>query len=162
MKRTLTFLIVFGMVLALSTAALAGDNFPTGIAKKDVGKQIDCVTGSCFVPAYNADGEAAVYKGPGSGTVQVWASDCCIEGDNYKLVIKSTVAKDKVKWTSAGTLDGTCSVGPWPDERNLTLANAKKIKLKGISFPGGFPAAGYVRINQSGWVQKKGTDACGF
>jgi hypothetical protein len=163
MKRTLTFLTVFGMVLALSTVALAGDNFPVASAVASaVDPQAACATGSCFVPAYNADGEVAVYKGPGTGTVQVWAADCCIAGDNYKLIIKSAVAKDKVKWMSAGSLDGSCSVGPWPDERSVTLAGAKKIKLKGISFPGGFPAAGYVRINQSGWVQKKGTDACGF
>lgn len=155
MKRTLTFLTLVGMVLALSTAAMAGDNVPTGF-----GAQGACTYGSCFVPNFNAEGEVAVYKG--SGATQAEAADCCLVGDTYKLIIKSAVAKDKVKWTSVGPLNGDCSTGPYADSRTVNLASAKKVKLKAIALPAGIPAGAYVRINASGWIQKKGFDGCGF
>jgi hypothetical protein len=155
MKRTLTFLTLFGMVLALSTAGLAGENVQTGF-----GERIACTYGSCFAPNYNAEGEVAVFKGKGASAAE--AADCCIDGDTYKLIIKSAVGKDKVKWTSAGTLNSDCGTGPYADSRSVSLADATKVKLKAIALPGGVPAGAYVRINASGWGYKKGFDGCGF
>jgi hypothetical protein len=45
---------------------------------------------------------------------------------------------------------------------SLSVADANKMKLKPLALPGGLPAAAYVDLSGSGWVQKKGVGACGF
>ena len=154
MKRFTICLAVITMVFGLSGLALA-DNTATGVTTQGAGG-----LGSFFVPTYSAEGTSAVYKGKTSGPVI--AADCCLSGDSYKLIVKSSTNKKKVKWTSKGTLKSDCSsASSFPDQRSLTLSNAKKVKLKLIKAPAGLPADAYVTMGGT-WTQKKGSDACGY
>lgn len=156
MKYLLILLTALALTAGLGTVALA-QNAPD---PSGADTSAACALGTCKVPMFSAVGEKAVYKG-GSGPV-VSAADCCIAGDTYKLWVKNSSGTiTKVKFTSSGSLDGSCSVFPHPDTRSLSVASAVKSKLKAIALPGGVPAAAYWGANGS-WTQVKLTDACSF
>jgi len=152
MKRLVFAFVAFALVYSVGAIAQAG-NVAEGIAV-----QISGGLGSFFAPEFSAVGTSAVYKG-GSGPL-VRAADGCLPGDKYKLIVKSDIAKQKTKWISSGSLKCDCTASSTlSDSRDISLSNAKKVKLKAIELPGGAPATAFVTM-QGSWTQKRGRDSC--
>jgi hypothetical protein len=157
MKKLIVVIAAITMVFAL-TPMLWAQNTASGPTVYGDGG-----LGSFFVPDFTAVGEAFVAKKTDVKATTAVAADCCIAGDTYKFVVKSRTSKDKVTWTSAGSLKADCSaVSTFPDQRVLSLAKIKKVKLKALDLPGGVPADAYLTIDAVGFIIKKGQSSCGF
>ena len=123
--------------------------------------QVACGFGSCFVPSFGFAGDSVRYAGPAAGSIQF--ADCCLSGDKYKVIAKGPAGSQVTVFTSSGSLNSDCSVGPYGNQSSSELAvGVTRIKYVAIALPGGTPAGAYIRMSAGGWTQTAGVDACGF
>ena len=159
MKRRMILLITLIFTAALGSMALAQN------APSDVGIETACGFGSCFAPNYTAEGQTAVYKLTGGTSGKVEATDACIVGDTYKVIVKNSSTSMKKTFKSSGTLACTCTAPAattgWAPQASLTLAGANKVKMKALHLPGGIPAGALIRMAGT-WKRTQGDDSCGF
>ncbi len=156
MRNLILLLVAVALTGAAGMAAFAG-NTASGPATA-----VACGFGSCFVPAYGSLADSNSYSGPGAGRVEF--ADCCLAGDTMKAILKGPRGKATIRWTSAGTLNGDCSTGPYADDDAVEMTGGTtSAKFVPISVPGGFPSSSYFRASAGGWVHTSGpADSCGF
>jgi hypothetical protein len=158
MKRVVTLLVLTSALVGLVAVGASARNTPRWHGSSP---QAACGFGSCFVPNFNAAGDVAVYKGPAAARVEF--ADCCTAGDKYKVIAKGPSGSSTNVFTSSGTLNGDCSVGPYAGSGAAeVVGGATQVKYVAVALPGGAPASAYVRVSAGGWSQTKGTDSCGF
>ncbi len=122
---------------------------------------LDCVFGSCFVPAFLSLEDSNTYSGPAARRVEF--ADCCVPGDTYKVILQGPRAKSTTRWTATGDQSNGCITGPYLDGNASELAGgATSARIIPLSLPGGLPASAYIRMSTRVWIQTKGQDSCGW
>jgi hypothetical protein len=156
MKRMMMLMLALTMVFGLAALGQA-ENVAEGVVVYGTGG-----LGSFFAPDFQAEKETMVYEAAQPTNAVIRAADCCVAGDKYKLLVKGADYKQKVIWTSSGSLKSDCvASSTMADQVEVHHSAAEKIKMKAVALPGGIPATAYVTMEGS-WAQTKGADACGF
>ncbi len=151
----------FTLCVAVAVAVVAGATAMAGNSINEPTVGLDCVFGSCFVPAFLSLADSNSYSGPAARRVEF--ADCCVPGDTYKVILRGPRAKSTTRWTATGNQSNGCITGPYLDGNASELAGgATDAKIIPLSLPGGLPASAYIRMSTRVWIQTKGQDSCGW